>query len=302
MVLAARVIPPSPLEVWRLIEEDFTLRLSLKTREWNTQRQKDINQISHQARESGNSAFYYPALIEYEEKHANERAEWAYQTCLEIWEIQGQKKSHAFYRAVLEGCLTPLFANRNSCVAGEIQLRQMRLRSVGGQSTAALRSFSMAMGRLISEWAARLEIASRDNDYQEQQTREREYKNQKAREREAQAIRTTALPTPLFPLVALSNKPKVTGKPKALTATERKKRSAIFAAISTRDEGLKYCKTLDERKLAIPAAWIQDGCPKNYPDAYKAGQPWQKRIQDEKSRYKKKFDQTPAAEREKLLL
>jgi hypothetical protein len=91
------------------------------------------------------------------------------------------------------------------------------------------------------------------------------------------------------------------GTPKALTPTEKKKRSAIFAAISTKDEGLKYCKTLDERKLAVPADWIQDGCPKNYADAYKAGGPWRKRIQDEKSRYKEKYDQTPAAEREKPL-
>jgi len=99
----------------------------------------------------------------------------------------------------------------------------------------------------------------------------------------------------------------LTGRParrvetKVLTATEKKRRKVIFGAIQANDKGLKYCKTLDERNLAIPAEWRQGGCPKTYTDAYKAGQPWQKRIQDEKSRYKKKYDETPAAEREKLL-
>lgn len=37
-----------------VIEQDFTLRPSLKMRAWNTQRQKDINLIAHAARKSGN--------------------------------------------------------------------------------------------------------------------------------------------------------------------------------------------------------------------------------------------------------
>jgi hypothetical protein len=98
---------------------------------------------------------------------------------------------------------------------------------------------------------------------------------------------------------AASTHPK--GKAKAISAFEKKRRSVIFGAIQAKAEGPKYCKILYGRKLAIPADWIQDGCPKNYADAYKAGQPWQKRIQDEKSRYKKKYDETPKAEREKLL-
>jgi hypothetical protein len=101
---------------------------------------------------------------------------------------------------------------------------------------------------------------------------------------------------------ATVNRPtRSTGRTKVLTATEKKRRKVIFGAIQANDKGLKYCKTLDERNLAIPAEWRQGGCPKTYTDAYKAGQPWQKRIQDEKSRYKKKYDETPAAEREKLL-
>lgn len=91
------------------------------------------------------------------------------------------------------------------------------------------------------------------------------------------------------------------GTPKALTAIEKKKRGVIFGAIQAGDEGPKYCKTVDERKLKIPPEWIQGGCPRTYTEAYRAGQPWKKRIQDEKSRYKKKYDQTPTAEREKLL-
>jgi hypothetical protein len=90
-------------------------------------------------------------------------------------------------------------------------------------------------------------------------------------------------------------------KPKAITASEKQRRRVIFGAIQAGDEGQKYCMTLDERRLKTPAEWIEGGCPNKYADAYKAGQPWRKRIQDEKSRYKKKFDATPASQLEKLL-
>jgi hypothetical protein len=477
MVLAARAIPPSSLEVWRLIEKDLTLRLSLKTREWNTQRQKDINAIAHEARRRGNASYYYPALIEYEEKHINERAEWSYKTCCEVWEIQGQKKSHAFYRAVFDGCLTPLFSLRKGVLTNDIQIRERRLNSGSGQSTGALRSFAMAIERLRADWNTRLEIASRDNDYQQQQIREQEQKEKRTstapipasapillgrlseapaddertqsqgktltneqvaavastftwKELESrfqlnhaktkvhissatfirtnwetgdvteewfmggspawrkefehlssiaarklgcsqsenadefwlglvlkwmqhagldkdkdmawspsgivydgksngttQSLRTERIaelsamfcvelitrgapqsavlppskesnsqrPAPAIPAI------RTKAPPKAITAPEKQKRRAIFGAIQAGDKGQKYCKTVDERKLKIPAEWIQCGCPKTYADAYKVGQPWRKRIQDEKSRYKKKYDQTPAIEREGLL-
>lgn len=102
-------------------------------------------------------------------------------------------------------------------------------------------------------------------------------------------------------LATVSGKPRTMSKRKALTKAEIQRRIAIFGAIQARFKGPKYCKILGERKLPIPSAWTESGCPAKYVDAYKADAKWQKRIQDEKSRYQKKYDQTPPAEREKLL-
>ncbi len=90
------------------------------------------------------------------------------------------------------------------------------------------------------------------------------------------------------------------GRNTVLTRPEKKRREAILHAIQANDKGIKYCKTLDECRLSIPEAWAQDGCPTTYVEAYR-NQKWRKRIQDEKSRYKRKIDATPAAEREKPL-
>jgi hypothetical protein len=100
---------------------------------------------------------------------------------------------------------------------------------------------------------------------------------------------------------AANVRPRPKGSAKTPSAAEKKRRRVIFGAIQAGARGPKYCKILDGRNLTICADWIESGCPKNYADAYKAGQKWQKRIQQEKYRYKKKYDQTSAAEREKQL-
>jgi hypothetical protein len=90
---------------------------------------------------------------------------------------------------------------------------------------------------------------------------------------------------------------RLTGKVKTPTANERNRRRIIFSVLLKNVKGLKYCKALDDQKLAIPQEWSQDNCPNTYSGAYRAGQPWRKRIQDEKSRYRKKRDQTPVGQR-----
>jgi hypothetical protein len=98
-----------------------------------------------------------------------------------------------------------------------------------------------------------------------------------------------------------------TGKPwkksrkRILPKGDNLRRKVIFGAIQTGLKGPKYCKILDERKLPVPTAWTAEECPPKYVDAYMVGTKWRKRIQDEKSRYQRKWDQTPPQEREKQL-
>jgi len=60
-----------------------------------------------------------------------------------------------------------------------------------------------------------------------------------------------------------------------------KRDTVIFAAIKIGLKGPQYCSFLHER--GIRPNW-PDGAPASYPQAYKIGAPWPKKIQDEKTR------------------
>ena len=71
----------------------------------------------------------------------------------------------------------------------------------------------------------------------------------------------------------------------------RKRREGVaFAAIERGLEGVSYCKFLDDEKIGPLPDWISEGCPSTYVAAYRKGKPWIKRIQDEKHRFKVKYD------------
>ena len=57
--------------------------------------------------------------------------------------------------------------------------------------------------------------------------------------------------------------------------------TVIFAAILKGYKGMKYCSYLDAHR--IRPKWYEVG-PRTYLDGYRAGNPWRKKIQDEKSR------------------
>ena len=66
-----------------------------------------------------------------------------------------------------------------------------------------------------------------------------------------------------------------------------KRDTVIFAAIKIGLKGPQYCSFLHER--GIRAKW-PEGAPASYPQAYKNGQPWRKKIQDEKARARARME------------
>jgi hypothetical protein len=83
---------------------------------------------------------------------------------------------------------------------------------------------------------------------------------------------------------------------------ERQKRSIIFGALQSNLEGRHYCIKLDQKGLLVPLEWKSEGCPDTYANAYMVPSGvWRKRIQDEKSRYRKKYNQSSPTEREKSI-
>lgn len=94
------------------------------------------------------------------------------------------------------------------------------------------------------------------------------------------------------PATAIGN-PCSKRKPKKLAPLERKRRSVIFGAIQSNLVGRQYCIELDQKRLPISLRWAAEGCPDTYAVAYMDSSGiWQKRIQDEKYRYKMKYKQT----------
>jgi hypothetical protein len=63
--------------------------------------------------------------------------------------------------------------------------------------------------------------------------------------------------------------------------------TVIFAAILRQLEGLKYCAFLQDH--GISPKWSDFG-PGGYPKSYKVGNPWRKKVQDEKSRAKERMN------------
>src|SRR5258705_10308062 len=102
MLPTARPVPPTSTQVWKLIERDYTLRLSLVASGWATEHLRAWNAVFAEGRKRGNAAYYAPALVEMEIADANKRAEWSFKTCCEIWGIQGRTKCRPFFRAVFD--------------------------------------------------------------------------------------------------------------------------------------------------------------------------------------------------------
>jgi hypothetical protein len=74
------------------------------------------------------------------------------------------------------------------------------------------------------------------------------------------------------------------GKRRMRTNFDRRRYAFMFKAIQRNIKGLDYCRFLHQHGVCPQHGWVSDGCPKSYPEAYRIGKPWQKKIQDEKSR------------------
>jgi hypothetical protein len=177
--------PQTSTQAWKLIEVDYSLRLYLVADDWATKHRRAWNEAFAEGRKRGNAAYCGPALVEMEIADADKRAEWAYQTCCEIWEIQGRAKCRLFFRAIFDSCLQPMFSVRESCFKHELELHQKRTRTGIPQGLSAIGGhMNRKMGKLRAKWNTKLEIAARDleNQARVEQQRELEEKGRAIRE------------------------------------------------------------------------------------------------------------------------
>ncbi len=73
----------------------------------------------------------------------------------------------------------------------------------------------------------------------------------------------------------------------------QKRETVIFAAILLELEGPKYCAFLQDHE--VKPKWSDSG-PMSYPKSYQTGEPWRKKVQDEKTRAKVRMSRYPESE------
>lgn len=233
------------------MRDDVTLRLTLMVRGMNEQLQKDILGIGYEGRQKGNSAYYLPARVELEIKNTDERAQALYDACCEVWEIHGLKRSRAFFRAVFDYCLTPLFATRRSCLQAELTSRDSVLRTPGG-STAAQRSLARRMDQLRAKWNTKLEIETRDIE---------------TRERLAQARDAHTAQAPVRSSSPIANRSKTGRKERrahdftAFAGSLWKQKKGTTGRVS-HDDLKAIGDELDSQKLIPPARYLEKNAAK----------------------------------------
>jgi hypothetical protein len=120
MVPATPQVVSTSTQAWKLIEPDYTLRLSLVAHTWASDHELAKRILFAEAHNSGSGAYLGPAWIKLEIEEMNRRAEWADNICSEIWEIQGREKCSALFRAIFDLGLQPMFSTRIGCFEGDL--------------------------------------------------------------------------------------------------------------------------------------------------------------------------------------
>lgn len=119
--------------------------------------------IAFETSQKGNSSGYWPELMAFHEKLANEWAEKTYLAYCQTLELQGGVVSPAFIRAVRDHAIAQVLAARKSTVIGEFSMWHMRTRRHPNAMQA--RSWCLRMDRLTAYWRGKLEAEAAAAEY-----------------------------------------------------------------------------------------------------------------------------------------
>jgi hypothetical protein len=240
---------------------------------------RDVGAIWSKARKSGSISQFLAARVALTVHCTKTLADRAYQDCCEIWDMQGLARCPAFFDAILEHCLNPLFDDAAMWAQSDpiflkaasgrwAQYDQIFLRS--GELVSSIKAVSNRLETLRKVWRIRLRVESDKQEHKQRLERQ-----------------------------SASAKPARPAAPRKRRAADPKREAIIFGAIQAKYEGPKYCKELDDRGLKIPQRW--EDCPPSYVQAYRQSPEYRKKIQDEKTRYRRKYDGMRPAERDKVI-
>jgi hypothetical protein len=140
--------------------EDLDQRiLSFKTNEIANEMHRRIEEarrrIGFETAQKHNIGAYWPELMAFHEKLADEWAQRVYEAHCETWLLQGRTVTPGFIRAVRDRPIAQLFAARRSSVVG--QMGNWHRRTGQTFNSALADSWAMAMDRMAARWHQKLE-------------------------------------------------------------------------------------------------------------------------------------------------
>ena len=278
------LVPITSDQAWELLREDFTLRQHLLSYELGECFRPKVNAVySIRRSDSG----YVNARIELELKQADYTAGRYFDACCEAWKAQGRIKCRAFFLAVLHYVLIPSFDIRLQIASQDVTTRHAKSIDI----SIHLGHFKRQMDKLRSKWATKIEIASRDNEYEQKQVRERtidrQFESHPIRQEtyETEAGRLTVVHTDMVPGGISYIEPVSSGtanKSADTKATARKrvgrkaKRDAGFCALAAsllkkekartgtiKTEGLeRIARTFEKSGFVKPAEFLEQDAAK----------------------------------------
>src|SRR5262249_2141367 len=119
---------------------------------------------ANERQKSGNSAAYFPLLLELQQQVTDEWAERLFKTHCEVWRIQGHEPTPDFIRLVSGEAILPLIASRKGTVVQSIRLYCVRTRRNSDESTA-LGQWARITQKLAGKWQRRLDGEAAASEY-----------------------------------------------------------------------------------------------------------------------------------------
>lgn len=123
----------------------------------------DVEKIGRE----GSPASRLRRLVEVEVDHTDRIAEKYYEACCEIWEMLGRRKCPAFFQAVLDHCLLPLFGQRGRAVERQLNLHHYPT-AQPSEIDDAIARYGECLASLRTKWRNRLEIEAHNSQLLEQ--------------------------------------------------------------------------------------------------------------------------------------
>ena len=198
--------------------------------------------------------------------------------CREVWQSQGEAITPEFVREILVPEAMTLIGTREGKIKSLVTPPAPRTRLEDPHP--AQHHLAMEVERLKAEIANRYEIEVGKLGYRNART-----EGPLGQESKLATVQQ-AQEHPIAPAKEIAGASSAGRRQAQLTDREKK----LWDVIRRGARGLQYCRELDKARIAPLRRGAWKDCPRKYESAYLQGEPWRHRIQDEKSKVRRKAE------------